>query len=238
MTATTDAQIATAACSTVVAINPAILPQGALTAPASVGDQTITVSSTTGILPKSIVSWWDGSAEAPLAVKSVTPTSITLDFTGQPYTGLQHTHSEGAVVASNILDALPVDLSDMRRSGWPVISCFPTSKSGAIEMMRGVQPDHALQVVYQLAAKQPTSGNLPAELWFRNQLQRMVADLSALETAFSNNPTLNSDQTGPTISGLKRYRRSLRTVMVKDTIPHYEVTFLFDLTGAPITQHF
>lgn len=233
-----DLQIAQAACGTIASISPAIIPQTTLTQIAGIGDPVLHVGSTAGFLPGGILSFQDGTSEAPLAIASLTATTITLDFSGQGYAGLQESHAQNAVVCTNLLDSLPTDLSDMRESGWPVIAAFPVSEKTAIATTRGYQPAPQLQIVYQLVAKQPQSGTLRDELWFRNQLRRMASDLDSIQAALRDNPTLNSDSTGPTVSGLCGYSKTLRYVMAQDGVPHYEVTLMVDLKGSIVQARF
>ncbi len=231
MTTPFDLQLAHAACALVQQITPAIVPQFSLAAASTVGATTLTAPTGTNLLvlgfrPGGIISFWDDSGEQPLAIApgGVAANVLTLDFSGQPFTGIQHAHALGSIIATNLLDSPPLDTFIMRGSG-PVISCFVLDEELTVEATQqfrvAVNP---LSFVYEINDIQPPGTQLNAQLWSRQQLHRATSDVATIVAAIANNHKFNTTSAGQLTISVSRLAKSLRRVEDTDTIHHYQLT--------------
>lgn len=242
MTDAYDIQLAQAACTLVQQITPSLLPQTTLDITAAVGAATLTAPTGTNLLglgfrPGGIVSFYDELGEQPLAIPEggINGNVLTLDFSGQPYAGLQFAHPVGAIVASNLLDSPPIDTVAMRR-GAPVISCFVLDEDLSIRATQVYDADiKPLQIVYQLDAIQPPTNTMNTQLWSRQQVHRGVNDVAMIVTAIINNHRFNVTNAGPLAQSVPNLHKSLRRVIESDSIRFYELTLEVYVKGGMVS---
>lgn len=169
------------------------LPKTTLTGAVAAGATTLPVTDIRPFLTRCIVSFWDGTAELPLSVLSVSPTghtldaaplvgTITLDFTGQAYTSLQYAHASGALIATNVVDAMPVSTDAMLQNGFPVLAAFVLDRRDRMPGNHFWSPTMVLSICYQLPATQPETSAMHEQLWVRQQVLRCEKDMDTLVT--------------------------------------------------------
>lgn len=205
-----------AALQQMLGLSPCPVPVTTIAA-AKVGDLALTITgSTAGFVDGGIVSFWDASGEDFLYMNSVSGNTIALA------TPVTVAHAANATIATNLLDAYPVDTSVMRASGWPVISAFLWDRETAARGMGAywTTPD-PLSIAYQLTADQPPDApHMDALMWSRSR-QHQVATACEVMSLYLLAHSKLHDDTGPVISGITRIRESSRHLVEIDSIPHY-----------------
>lgn len=234
--------LAQAACQIALDLSPAILPKTTLTAQANPGDTTLSVADVRPFLSNTILSFWDGTTEAPLAVKSSTPSgqsqapslvpgTVTLDFAGQTYSGLQETHLQGATVATNILDTLPGKTAGMLKNGWPVLSIFVLDRAERHGALANLWQGHpVLSLCYQLPGNPDSRNPLHSQLWLRQTHHRAENDISAFVQALEQNITINPG-TGATAMSILSFVRAFRQNLDQKPDPTFELYLDVVITG-------